>query len=234
MTREGRCTEMDQIVGRERELAALAEMLSAAVAGSPRFLVVEGPLGSGKSALLSEAALIAERAGARVLRAWGSAGERDLAFGVVGQLFELALDGEPRQERRVWLRGPAAAVPMILSLDTGPGGPAGKPDEQAASRAVYWLTANIARRTPLVVVVDDLQWADPDSLRWLLHLSRRLQRLPLAVVGALCPDVPASTSGLMAQLLSGVHRLPLPGLVTRSSRRARSASMRWTVAGLRR
>jgi AAA ATPase domain len=161
---------MDQIVGREGELAALAELVSAAAVGSPRFLVVEGPLGIGKSALLSAAAVIAERAGARVLRAWGNAEERDLAFGVAGQLFELALDGEPQQERRVWLRGPAAAAPMILSLGARPGGPAGKPDPQAASRAVYWLTANIARRTPLVVVVDDLQWADPDSLRWLLHL----------------------------------------------------------------
>src|SRR5215475_9206761 len=160
---------MDLIVGREAELAVLAEAVSGAVAGSPRFLVLEGPPGVGKSALLSATAAAAEQAGARVLRARANVGESDLMLGVAGQLFELALDGGSEEERRAWLRGPAGAVPRILNLgarQTAPGqagSPPGSPDGHAASRALYWLAANIARRAPLVVVVDDLQWADAAS-----------------------------------------------------------------------
>src|SRR5262249_28101912 len=152
-----------------------AECVSGAVSGLPRFVMLEGPLGIGKSALLSAAAQAAERAGARVLRARAHAGERDLSLGVVGQLFELALDGGSAQERRVWLRGPAADVPRILNLDRGAVAASGrKPDPQAASHSLYWLTANLARQAPLVVVVDDIQWVDATSLRWLIHLSRRM------------------------------------------------------------
>ena len=204
---------MDQIIGREAEVATLTKTVSRAVAGSPRFLVLEGPPGIGKSALLSAAAAAAEQAGARVLRARANAGESDLPLGVVGQLFELALDGGSEEERRAWLRGPAAEVPRILNLDARETpGLGGSLDRHAASRALYWLTANIARRAPLVVLVDDIQWADAGSLRWLIHLSRRMQRLPLAVVATLSPDVPAGTTGLVAQLLSGVDLMPLSGL----------------------
>ncbi len=196
--------------------AALAECVFGALSGSPRFLILEGSPGIGKSALLSAAAETAEAAGARVLRAWANAGESDLPLGVAGQLFELALDGASEEERRTWLRGAAGPASRILNVD-GHAVPADRRlDGHTASRALYWLTANAARHVPLVLVVDDLQWADPDSLRWLIHLSRRMKRLPLAVVAALAPDMPDSISWLVALLGAAVERLPLSGLDTAS------------------
>jgi len=212
-TTRPRSAETEQIVGRATELAALGECVFGALSGSPRFLVLEGPPGIGKSALLSAAAETAAGAGARVLRAWAHAGESDLPLGVAGQLFELALDGGSEEERRAWLRGPAYTAPRILNVDGQGISPGGESLEgHAASRTLYWLTANAARHVPLVLVIDDIQWADPDSLRWLMYLSRRMKRLPLAVVAALAPDVPESTSRLMAMLGAGVERLPLSGL----------------------
>src|SRR6266568_4834242 len=105
--------ETDWIVGRPAELARLADCVFGALSGSPRFLLLEGPLGIGKSALLSVVAETAEGAGARVLRARGNAGESDLPLGVAGQLFELALDGASEVERQTWLRGTAGAVRRI-------------------------------------------------------------------------------------------------------------------------
>ena len=214
---ERAAAETDWIVGRPAELARLGDCVSGALSGSPRFLLVEGPLGIGKSALLSAAADTAERGGARVLRARGDAGESDLPFGVAGQLFELALDGASEDERRRWLHGPADAVRRIVNIDDRGAGRSGESlDGHVASGALYWLTANAARRVPLVLVVDDLQWADAASLRWLIHLSRRMKRLPLAVVAALAPDVPESTSSLVAALSARVERLPLSALDTAS------------------
>ena len=46
---------------------------------------------------------------------------------------------------------------------------------------LYWLVVNIAERGPLILAVDDAQWADEPSLRFLLHLANRLAGLPVVV-----------------------------------------------------
>src|SRR5712691_1483682 len=168
--------EPGKLVGRESDLSALEERLRAAAAGSSSFVVVEGPPGIGKSALLSVVAATAERSGMRVLRACASTTERDITFGVVGQMFALALGHSSEENRRTWLRGAAATAHQILNIDgCAPGGRAARSDLRAALHALYWLTVNAARQRPLLLVVDDAQWADPASLRWLTHLSRRME-----------------------------------------------------------
>ena len=52
---------------------------------------------------------------------------------------------------------------------------------------LYWLAANFALEKPTVIVVDDIHWADDAPLRWLLYLSRRLEGLPLVLIGATRP-----------------------------------------------
>ncbi|MEN3357747.1 MAG: hypothetical protein V7637_1729 [Mycobacteriales bacterium] len=209
----GAGAEPGKLVGRESELSALEESLTAAAAGSSSFVVVEGSPGIGKSALLSVVAATAERSGMRVLRAGASTTECDIAFGVVSQLFALALDDSSAEIRRTWLRGAAATADQILNIDgCPPDGPAPTPDLRAALHALYWLTVNAARQRPLLLVVDDVQWADPASLRWLIHLSRRMERLPLIVLVALSADIPAASTGLAWDLLRNATRMRLPGL----------------------
>ncbi|MCP5978921.1 hypothetical protein NL364_30975, partial [Klebsiella pneumoniae] len=48
---------------------------------------------------------------------------------------------------------------------------------------LFWLVANLAERSPVVICVDDVQWADAPSLRFLDYLALRLEGLP--VLGAL-------------------------------------------------
>jgi predicted ATPase len=154
------------LVDRDGELAAVDRVLSAARAGAGAALLVEGPPGIGKTSLLAAAR---DSAGCfRVLSARGSELERDFPFAVARQLLEGALEPE-------LLTGAAALAAPVLMDSAAEAGP-------AALHGLYWLTANLAARTPLLVVADDLHWADVASLRWLAYLVQRLDGLACAVV----------------------------------------------------
>jgi AAA ATPase-like protein len=155
---------------RDRELRAVAGVLQTGGA-----LLVEGPPGIGKTRLLGCARAAAGQ-DVRVLAARGSELERDFPFAVVRQLLEPALEPD-------LLTGAAALAAPVLedsaaAVEAGP----------AALHGLYWLTANLAARAPLLVLVDDLHWADLASLRWLAYLIQRLDGLPVAVVAAARPD----------------------------------------------
>jgi hypothetical protein len=132
-----------------------------------------------------------------VLRARGSELEAEFAYGVVRQLFERRLAGAEVDECAALLAGHAAAVrPLLL----------GAPVEAAASdtafavlHGLYWLTANLASVRRLLIAVDDVQWADEPSLRWLAYLASRVEGLAVAVLVALRPG---SSGSLGASLLS--------------------------------
>src|SRR4051794_9008205 len=96
------------MVEREREIAALAELLDAAPGGEGHVAWIEGPAGIGKSTLLAEARRRAAGAGTQVLAARGSELEREFPFGVVRQLFESVVAGDERV--LAGAAAPAAAV----------------------------------------------------------------------------------------------------------------------------
>ena len=64
-------------------------------------------------------------------------------------------------------------------------------DPFAALHGLYWLVANIADDGPLVLIVDDVHWADEPSLRFLRHLAARLDGMPVLLVLAARPDAEA-------------------------------------------
>lgn len=73
----------------------------------------------------------------------------------------------------------------------------------ATLHGLYWMTANLAEREPLLLTIDDLQWSDVASLRWLAYLLPRLEGLEVAVVAALRPERPTDVGhALLAQILS--------------------------------
>ena len=89
----------EPLLERNAELARIRSALSKACRGRGRFLVIEGPAGIGKTALLAETRTAAVRGGMRVLRSRGTELERDFAFGVVRQLFEPPLVEASELER---------------------------------------------------------------------------------------------------------------------------------------
>jgi predicted ATPase len=184
------------LLERASELARLEEAVAAAAAGEPQAVLLEGPAGIGKTVLLRAARQRAESAGLRVLAARGGELERELSLGIARQLFEPMLVRASQAERAELLERPAAGVARLFGFDgTEPDLPA---DEFGTQNALYWLCARLAERSPVLITIDDLQWSDTTSLRWLAYLVRRLEDMPILLALARRTDEPRAGEDLLA------------------------------------
>ena len=199
------------ILEREHELGRIDALLEAARGGAGTAVVVEGVAGIGKTRLLAEAGARARDLGSRVLSARGGELEREFSFGVVRQLFEPVLQRATTDQRAQWLAG-AAALAAPIAAGIAPERGAGPVDPTyGILHGLYWLTANVAHEAPLVLLVDDAQWADESSLRFLLHLLPRIDALPVALAVAMWPWNPEADSKALGALAAdrSVERLEL-------------------------
>ncbi len=173
------------LLERERELGRLRRMLTETEQARGRRVVVEGPPGIGKTSLLRAVGDLARDRGWHVLAAHCGPLERDFAYGAVRQLFEpLALPNAGGADGGVL--GGAAALALRALGDGGNAADSTTGDlSYSTLHGLYWLTANLASRAPQLLVVDDCQWADDASLRFLVHLAARLDGLRVLVVVAL-------------------------------------------------
>src|SRR6516164_9724002 len=171
------------LLERQGELARIDRLLAAARAGRGGILVITGPAGIGKTVLVTEAGERAGRAGMRVLAGRGGELEGGFSFGVARQLFEpLLADAAPADEEAL-LAGAARQGLIALGDDAGAApSPAVSERLFTVVHGLYWLVVNASAEGPVLVVVDDLHWADQASLRFLLYLAGRLAGLPVALV----------------------------------------------------
>jgi DNA-binding CsgD family transcriptional regulator len=204
---------VEPLLERSEELARIESALAEARTGRGRFLVIEGPVGMGKTALLAAARTAAAEGGTRVLRSRGTELERDFAYGVVRQLFEPPLVETSEFERADLLQGAAGVAAGLLGL---PGarpthGPpsSGIDPSFAILHGLYWLCANLAAVGPLCLVVDDAHWADAASLRYLAFLLTRLEELDAALVVAIRPR----EAGAHVELLTTVTTDPTADVI---------------------
>jgi DNA-binding NarL/FixJ family response regulator len=172
-----------ELLERERELERIAGALRDAVEGVGSVLLVEGPAGIGKTTLGLTAADDARSCGMRVLRAAGRELERDFPYGVVRQLLDPVLRVAAPADREGLLEG-AATASAALGLATIDAAPS----EFAVLHALYWLVANLSDERPTLILVDDAQWADVASLRFLSFLAPRLADLPVLLFLCARPD----------------------------------------------
>ncbi len=127
--------------------------------------------------------------------------ERDVAWGVIRTLLGPALTRRTEGERADLLSGAARLAGPIV----GHGGEEdaaliGSEGIGAALHGLYWLTANIAERSPLLAVVDDAHWADLASLRWVAYMARRIEELPILLLVACRQAEPGVDMGVIAAL----------------------------------
>jgi DNA-binding CsgD family transcriptional regulator/tetratricopeptide (TPR) repeat protein len=180
------------LLERDAEIQAIEGALHDGRAGRGSVVVVEAASGLGKTALLRHTVECAGGAGMAVLSARAAELERDFAFGAVRQLFEplVAEDGD-----RLMVGAASAAAGLL------------RPDRSAAApsmfqllHGLYWLLVNVVTR-PTVVLVDDVQWADVPSLRFLGFLVRRMAALPVTLVVAVRTGEPVDAA-LLADIVA--------------------------------
>ncbi|WP_410788630.1 BTAD domain-containing putative transcriptional regulator [Kribbella sp. C-35] len=200
--RSSRARQPGRLVGRRAELALLRHAVDSATFSRPQVVVVEGPPGVGKSRLLHEVVEDARDQGA--FTAWGRCqdGEGAPALSPWIQIVRMMMSAVPEDQAGRWMTTELGAL-LKQSFDAPPG----RPDPRAHFRLceqVISLAATVAAKQSVVVVVDDLHWADQASLQLFLQLA---QSLPARCVlaGALRDYAPAPHEELQ-RLLAALAR----------------------------
>lgn len=202
------------LVERDAALTALRASLADAAGGKGRLVVVEGPLGSGKSRLVHEFLETLEPGTARVLRATASLREEALPFGVLTQLSHgLAIPPARREAFRSLLA--AAVEHALLHGGTAPAAQdAADPRIAGAFQKLTVELAHLAESTPLVICVDNAHYVDAPSLHFLAGVVAWLHSTRILVLVTDDPTMRRPRSPLLGGLAPSphVHRVPLAPL----------------------
>ncbi|MGZ4330539.1 MAG: helix-turn-helix transcriptional regulator [Solirubrobacteraceae bacterium] len=194
--------EAEQVLlERDGDLDRIDQRLRGVIAGGGSLLLLEGPAGIGKTRLVLAAVERGRELGLATLSARGSELERDFAYGVVRQLFEATVVEAPPPERAELLAGVAGRAAGLFGVVA----PQDEVDvlldpSFAILHGLYWLCANLGRRSPLLLCIDDVHWADQASLRFVQYIGRRLAELPIALVAAARPAESRDRVPLLAPL----------------------------------
>jgi tetratricopeptide (TPR) repeat protein len=201
-----------RLLERTHELAVIDVALRAARAGQGALMLVEGPPGIGKTALLTAAMTSARRRRMLVLVARGGELELSFPYAVVRQLFEPAVARAEAAVRDRLLAGAAMHAETVVDPRAAPG--PNVVEASAVLHGLYWLTANLAAERPVLLVIDDLHWSDPASASWLVYLARRIEGLPIALVLAARPMEPGISDVFLERLraIDGLAHVQPAGL----------------------
>lgn len=197
------------LIGREPELVRLRQALAHARRGRGQIVAVLGEAGIGKSRLVEEIAVDGIQQGYRVLLGRCYETERILPFGpwvsairTGAAIKELeGLDGLPP----VWQVELARLFPELGE----PRLPLGYEDNLRLFEAMTRFMEHLASRQPLLVILEDIHWADEMSLRLLGFQARRLSAWSVLLV-VTARDEELSSSPLLPQLLQELRRNPGP------------------------
>jgi tetratricopeptide (TPR) repeat protein len=215
------------LVGRDAEKADLHSAFHQSASGSGKvvFRAIVGELGIGKSALVS--AFVAELPpNARIVRAECTPVRQEVPFSMVGDLVRaiVGITGEEPFEqvaKQIASAGGGAASgdstnPMVARLaELATGRQMGGGDDEDATYRRRLVTsgirnvlASVAIESPVVLVIEGLQWADAQSLELLGDLMKLSDPLPILLILVTRPDDQST------RLLEGVMRIELHGLST--------------------
>ena len=187
------------VVGRQAELAALDAALTAALGGAGQLVFIVGEPGIGKSRLAREVAGLARREGATVIAGRAVPAGQGTPYRPLTEALLQALRGSPPAddaELRPWWPALSAIVP---GLGAPPGEPSARGDA-ALGEAVLRLLRWLSRSAGLVIVLEDLHWADPDSLTVVEYLADNLAGQPVLCLASSRDEPPTAALDLARRL----------------------------------
>jgi class 3 adenylate cyclase/tetratricopeptide (TPR) repeat protein len=214
---------LSPLVGRLTEREVLDAALKAAVGGERQVVLITGEAGMGKTRLTTEFAAEAFDAGAIVL--YGRCDE-ELALPYLPWVESLShcidhLDDAVIHELDAAISGPLSrlipALRQRLATSDERAEDSQSGDQYALFGAITGLLAEVASSRTLVVVLDDLHWADRGTLQVLQHVTTSLPNARLVVIGTyretdLGADDPLLETSARLHREVGVHRIALGGL----------------------
>lgn len=218
-----RTLDIPRFVGRTEELGSLRRWLDEAIAGAPRAVAVIGESGSGRGALLRQLAPEVRLRGGSLVIARARLGGVRAPYGIWTQVLQ-ALRRLPDAPDRSWQE--------LMNLDPGI---TGSPEKSGGSK--YRLLEELsefirlaARVRPLVLVFDEMQWADPASWDVLDHLFTQLERERI-LIGITLSESPAQTE--IAERRRALSRIECYHEL-RVSRLTRDEAKRWLESAMHR
>ena len=185
------------IVGRDAEIARLDEALARAAAGAGGFVVLLGPAGIGKSRLIDETLQRARSQGMRTASTANYAHVR-APFGPFADLLRDLRNAAPIVVPR------GSADRRLFDRLLGDADDATQPADWEKRRLFVLIAEALERgaaERPVVVAIDDLQWADPESIEVLQYLGARIERVPVLIVAGIRDEDDASAHDLSASIL---------------------------------
>ncbi|MEV8516375.1 AAA family ATPase [Dactylosporangium sp. NPDC051484] len=193
-----------ELLGRNDELARLAEVIDAAARRSTSLLLLGGP-GIGKSSLLRAAMRHGQEAGHRVLGITGVEAEAELPFAGLHQLL--------RPIRRSMPQLPPVQRDALRAAFGTADGPA--PEPFLIALAAFNLLTTAATETPIVIVLDDVHWLDDPTHDALAFVARRLDEQRIAFIAAARHGYPGplTDAGLPALSVTGLADEPAARLL---------------------
>ena len=200
-------------VGRSQELSWLERWLQEASAGQPRIVLIQGDAGIGKTRLLYEARSIATRLGMQVC--FGRCHE-DLALPYLPFIEALRPQLERRPDEARQARGPDFETIRNLLYGGGSVAAAGTPGPAQADHEKLQLllamgnaVVTLAQEGPVLVIIDDVHWADALSLDLFEHLAFAVSDLaartpvPMLIIGT---HRPVAADERLAHLIPRIQR----------------------------
>jgi DNA-binding NarL/FixJ family response regulator len=194
-----------RLVGRHGELADLAEVLARARASGPAVVLVGGEAGVGKSRLTAE---FLTRVDARVLQGGCVAlGQSTLPYGPFVEAFRRLSDELGGQRLRALAGSAGAALARLVPDLAWRAELNGDADRGSLHEAVLGLFQGLAAEQPLVVRLEDLHWADRETLELVEYLLRNLHACPVLLVATYRHDT-LDASHPLGPWIAEMTRLP--------------------------
>ena len=203
------------LAGRDRETGVLREAWDRAVAGGSGLVMIVGEAGIGKTALAEDLAADVDTDGATVLRTRCYEAERSLFLQPVAEAVAPVVSRMPASALQELLGEHAAALAALLPEVAALLGPPppwhGSPEmeRRRSFQAVTACLAGLADRSPLLLVVDDLQYAGRSTVEFLHYLARQAAGSRLLTVATVRAEHDAEIGSALGPTASRVEVGPL-------------------------